>query len=737
MTDQLLVTGKKPYSLAKFLSTSLVFRKTVGDAQVNDEIAFVRNFGWAPQRFNSRAKPYAREARRWKVIFGAVATEAAGENKERRILARLFMEELGGEHSSRLLLGGMLADLSAEHYTWVAEGDKKNPETTAVMERANAFLARLTALYDESLILSLPDTFTGVTLKFLKETSYYRYGRSVQTIGIGDWENDASARNTIKEALGRMRCVVANIREFMKFYRAEHSWLHAFTAFRLPSPMSASAAAGSAAYKEVEASLQRISREANLPEAQTLSELPTILARAEVHLRNGCSPRESWGRASAEWPELKCGRGLVECYLIWKSASGNLERRFRRFREIRCPERAQLLDVSVENCMLVEQAPPSKMLREWADACKNTSYFQRCTRLHRKLCGEVATRKRVAQRRDAGVPRNMESSTQAPDTEAAFGRKRAAAMAEVEAASPSKRARMLSKAPLGLARVAQEAAQASKHTPAAASASVVATVAKRDAAAEGRNLRGAAAAAKARATREKKVFQSATQPRQGREEDLAAPLKPGIMLVRFEDEEARQKARQWQFHSKSDPVEFVAKVARVPVSARKGHVVLAPAVDTDYALSAKIVAALMGCFFATPKDFLTQGEFPRGIMYTEKYKRSRQSFHVAVSASLANELPTLPPLLKAIAQAPGSCFNVYGSERELCKFLKKAEKTAPRMRQRTFVLAKPRDRDAADAKYQELYITPQSFLLKFDASARAVCPGPPIGTAARRWRKVS
>ena len=39
ITDQLLVTGKKPYSLAKFLSTSMVFRKTVGDAQL------VKNFG--------------------------------------------------------------------------------------------------------------------------------------------------------------------------------------------------------------------------------------------------------------------------------------------------------------------------------------------------------------------------------------------------------------------------------------------------------------------------------------------------------------------------------------------------------------------------------------------------------------------------------------------------------------------------------------------------------------------
>ena len=44
-TDRLLVTGKRPYSLAKFLSTSMVFRKKVGDAQMADEVAFVTNFG--------------------------------------------------------------------------------------------------------------------------------------------------------------------------------------------------------------------------------------------------------------------------------------------------------------------------------------------------------------------------------------------------------------------------------------------------------------------------------------------------------------------------------------------------------------------------------------------------------------------------------------------------------------------------------------------------------------------
>ncbi len=110
-TDSLLVTRKKPPSLAKFLSTSLVFRATLGLQQHEGKAAFVKNFGWAPQRFNSRARPLARISRRWDCIFKALAQETRGSNQDRRVLARSFLEGLGGENSLRLLLGGMLADL--------------------------------------------------------------------------------------------------------------------------------------------------------------------------------------------------------------------------------------------------------------------------------------------------------------------------------------------------------------------------------------------------------------------------------------------------------------------------------------------------------------------------------------------------------------------------------------------------------------------------------------------------
>ena len=108
--------------------------------------------------------------------------------------------------------------------------------------------------------------------------------------------------------------------------------------------------------------------------------------------------------------------------------------------------------------------------------------------------------------------------------------------------SPQKRARMIRDAPLGLSRVALEAAKEGVQNPAAASAVVVSQVAKRDGRAKERHLRGAVAAAKARAQREKKVLQSSLQPRTGRDEHLAPVRKPGIMLVRLQDNEARRKA---------------------------------------------------------------------------------------------------------------------------------------------------------------------------------------------------
>ena len=116
----------------------------------------------------------------------------------------------------------------------------------------------------------------------------------------------------------------------------------------------------------------------------------------------------------------------------------------------------------------------------------------------------------------------------------------------------------------------------------------------------------------------------------------------------------------------TDPVHVVKKVFRSSKQ-QKGDVVLTPsAADTDYALSSAVVAAPLGCFCAAPRDF--QEELPKGVQYEEKFKSSKHSFHVAVSAELAVDLPTMPQVLRAIAEAPGSCLSFYRSERKLGRF---------------------------------------------------------------------
>ena len=93
-------------------------------------------------------------------------------------------------------------------------------------------------------------------------------------------------------------------------------------------------------------------------------------------------------------------------------------------------------------------------------------------KLHEKLHGSGPQRIRRAERRDAGVPCEPASGRPGPQTEAEFGRKREAAIAEVVAASPSKRARKIDNVPPGLARVAREAGEESAQNPIAASAVV-------------------------------------------------------------------------------------------------------------------------------------------------------------------------------------------------------------------------------------------------------------------------
>jgi hypothetical protein len=121
-----------------------------------------------------------------------------------------------------------------------------------------------------------------------------------------------------------------------------------------------------------------------------------------------------------------------------------------------------------------------------------------------------------------------------------------------------------------------------------------------------------------------------------------------------------------------------------------------------------VAVTFMGGFFASPNDF-TKATPPRGVTYREHYKIAKSNWHLAVSAAVAVEFPTLPLLLRIIALAPGSGCVFYRSEKKICKFFKKAVKTTPQITKRTCVLSKPADRAAAKKEVKDLYITPHVF----------------------------
>ena len=716
--DELLVTGKKPASLAKFLSTSDVFRKKFGDAQAAVDAAWVKNFGWAPQRFQSRARPYARECRRWKAIWSAVASEAASASPDRRALATMYLMELGGEFSSRLLLAGLLADLSVEHYNWVAGGDKSNPDGSSVMIRFESFIHRLRVLFMEGMILKIPDSYTGVSLIFLKENSFYHFGSRVQTFGLGDMA-ETSVQNVVGAILRRIQKVVANVVTLGGVYRPESSWFKVFEAFALPSPMSDNVAGSAATYgapqKTCVSSLERICRAAQIPLEDAFREWRALLPRAEVFSKAGANMRQAWGRASAEFPEYPRGRALVECALIWKTSTGNLERRYRDYKEFATPERAQLFDVTVESCLVALQGPPSRLMATWADASQGAQYLKELAQLHRQVHGQSRnwSAGQPKQRRDAGIARPAASL--GPETEASFARKRAAATAAVLDMSPSKRARLIGDLPVS--------ASSEDLAPTAAWAE---RARKRAADEKNRQLGGEARAAKAREKLENRVIRSSVQPSAARDLEDLPSLRAGFALLRAKDQKANHIARFRQFRCTSDPVEFVKRVVADSATSQRGHLVLAPVSEiSDFAVCARIAAVLLGTYFADSEDFVNKGR-DSGCQYNEQWKNSRATFRIAISDGLAAEFPSLPSVFRAIAAAPASCFELFSVRHLTKRHKQEVRKKRPRIGQHMGIFATEAERDAAPEKVRPIYMLRVGFWRRFcSARDKAVCPGFP------------
>jgi hypothetical protein len=172
LVDKLVVSSKEPPSLARFLTQSTRLAAKFGEKQAQDHVQSLTHLGWRPQRADSKKKPYGRFAWRLNQCFETLAEEAEDATQRvRRAGAIHLLQSLSGRHTLRLVLAGMLADLSHEHCLWCRGYDRDDLDSTSVMHRAQTFIARLNLLFVRGLILTraASDTFTGEVLKFLSQ----------------------------------------------------------------------------------------------------------------------------------------------------------------------------------------------------------------------------------------------------------------------------------------------------------------------------------------------------------------------------------------------------------------------------------------------------------------------------------------------------------------------------------------------------------------------------------------
>ena len=84
--------------------------------------------GWSPNRMTSRSKPFGRLARKVGAVFSALAKEAEGGAYTKAAICNL--QEMAPYR--RMMVAGLLADLTAEHRKCVASTDYDDADITEV-----------------------------------------------------------------------------------------------------------------------------------------------------------------------------------------------------------------------------------------------------------------------------------------------------------------------------------------------------------------------------------------------------------------------------------------------------------------------------------------------------------------------------------------------------------------------------------------------------------------------------
>ena len=746
MVDQLLVSGKEPPSLSKFLSTSGRFRETFKQEEADDLVAILAHFGWAPQRFTSKVRPYTRTALRLRQAFATIAAEAVGPDHKRRQWAQHLLHELGGCHSSRLLLGGMMADLSYEHHQWVRQSDFADSDPTLIAANRDKFLARLDMLFMEGLILTeaAKDTFTGQVLVFLRQPRLLQYGSKAVSMHLpfldgvaaasGQPAGGPAADDSIWEPLDRMRNLVLNVKEVVKVYRPEHAWQDRFHAFRLPSPWGPGLSFASMpepARTDLRARIQAdmravVERAEGDPEA-VWSDFLRLVPSAEAHQRNGATMREAWARASFDFPELLAGRFAVDLLLGSHPSTGSVERLFREVPVQERIDRSHMLDVTLENLLLASQAPLPEEIADSITRPDGTrrlvpkgEYLPRVAKQYVDRFGAPRPVRNPKRRRDLGISRDPEQlkrqrlARNDPQTEQEFLRARDTAVKEMEQLSEQDRAQR-----------ARNSVFAGSAIP-AASEDRLAQLAS----AKTKALR-AKAQAKAEAQRKPspdKIPQPrATKKCQWAKRTRGSGPPPGCILILRRDPDVEALARRKGFRLCFRADHFLESAHRFRF--RRGHVVLDLLRPFPLQAIAGIAARLAGAFLSPETEWRDgRSSAPLGVKFKDGKEMPRRRA-IAISEGVDEAVPDLSLALQAFDSWKDTKFEVMSAKKLKKQFraeLAKNERSRPWTRKRLLLLGE--EAGQVSQKNQDLYPGLFNTLPTFldfagDVEAGAVCPG--------------
>ena len=133
-----------------------------------------------------------------------------------------------------------------------------------------------------------------------------------------------------------MRPIIINVMVCLNAALPETSWQRQFGAFSLPSPLGRSGPLdglhtyGPKIKRAFQERFTNIFKQAKLDPEATLEELLKMESAAVVHLKQGCTQRRAWAKASLLYPDLKRARAAVDLLLGLAHATGNVERTLKR-----------------------------------------------------------------------------------------------------------------------------------------------------------------------------------------------------------------------------------------------------------------------------------------------------------------------------------------------------------------------------------------------------------------------